>query len=88
MLLAMTGVEDHFRQNENCCQADDQVESRIGGVIYRLFAVIGLLSIASSGSNNRGSPDGRGEDIGQVLAGAALNTIGRDMRRVPRELKA
>jgi hypothetical protein len=49
-------------------------------VIYWLFACVALLLIVNSVSNNRS-----GWDIGQVLAGAAVFAIGRDMRRVLRE---
>lgn len=48
-------------------------------MIYWLFAATAVLLILGSVSNNRG-----GWDIGQVLAGATLYAIGRDMRRVLR----
>jgi hypothetical protein len=55
-------------------------KARVGAMIYWLLACIALLVIASSQFNNR-----MGMDIGQVLAGAVLYAIGRDMRRVLRE---
>jgi hypothetical protein len=57
------------------------VKARIGGVIYWLFAAIALVLIATSGSDSLSGPS----SIGQVLAGAAVYAIGRDMRRILRE---
>lgn len=55
------------------------MKAKIGDVIYWLFAVIALVLIATSTSNNRS-----GSDIGQVVAGAVIYAIGRDIRRVLR----
>jgi hypothetical protein len=56
------------------------MKAKIGAVTYWSFTAVALVLIVTSGSTNLSGPS-----VGQVLAGAVVYAIGRDMRRVLRE---